>query len=182
MNHQFHLDELLGKRIAMKTLFFFLANPTTKFSQVELRKRIKLAKATATKWLKEMEKYNLIGVEKIGLTKLYGLNRENPIVKQLKILNNLLSLQGIKNLASKVGVGAYLYGSGARGEDVEDSDIDVVIIGKIRREQIIQDINKISTKLRRKVKIEIFSQMEWSQLAKKDPAFYERVEKDKIEL
>ena len=53
---------------------------------------------------------------------------------------------------------------------------------KIKKEDIIADIGKASEKIKRQIKAEIFSYLEWSQVAKKDRAFYERVEKDKIDI
>lgn len=181
MNHNFQLDELFGK-VPFKIILFFLNNPTGKFSQTELRKSIKLAKATATKWLKYLEDCNLIIVEKVGLIKLYRLNREITVIKHLKILYNLSIIAEIREIASKLDCRAYLYGSAARGEDVEKSDIDILLIGKANKGQIIQEVNRIASPIKRQIKIELFSEMEWSQMARKDPAFYERAEKDKIEI
>lgn len=181
MNHNPQLDELFGKT-PLRILLFFLSNPTGKFSQTELRKRIKLAKATATKWLKYLEDCNLVIVEKVSLIKLYRLNREITVIKYFKILYNLSIIAEIREIAYKFDCKAYLYGSAARGEDVEKSDIDILFIGKANKEQIIQEVNKLASIIKRQIKIEFFSEMEWSQMARKDPAFYERAEKDKIEI
>lgn len=174
--------ELLGKKNVSKLLVFFLRHPTLQIHQHELKSRTKLAKVTLIKWLRFLIKQDILKFIKFGRTKVYSLNRENKIVKQLKMLDNILILSDIKNLTLKFNVKSYLYGSAARGEDVEDSDIDILIIGKIKKENIIRGIKKISGKIKRQIKIEVFSPLEWSQMAKKDPAFYERVEKDKIEL
>lgn len=174
--------ELLENRSVAKLLVFFLRQPTLQIHQQELRKKVKLAKATLIKWLNFLVKNEVLKLLKFGRAKVYFLNRESAIVKPLKLLDNLLLLSDVKKLAAKHEVKAYLYGSAARGEDTEDSDIDTLIIGKIKKEQIIQEINNISNSIKRRIKVEIFSQQEWSQMAKKDPAFYERAEKDKIEL
>lgn len=129
-----------------------------------------------------MVKFNILKVVKFGRVKIYSLNITNNFVKYLKLLDTLSLLSDIPKIAKRYNVKAYLYGSAARGEDVEDSDIDILIIGKIKKEQVIRDINKTSSSINRIMKVQVFSQQEWSQLARKDKAFYERVEKDKIEL
>lgn len=182
MNQTAHLNELFGKKALVNILTFFLEKPKTKLNQKELKQKLKLAKATATKWLKVLEKQNFIKVEKIGVTKLYTLNRENPIIKQLKRLNTLSNLIKIKDITDKFNVKVYLYGSAARGEDVEESDIDILIIGNIKKEQIIREINNLANIIKKQIKVQIFSQQRWSKLAREDKAFYERVEKDKVEL
>ncbi len=110
---------------------------------------------------------------------LYKLNTESPIVKQFKILLNITKIFPL--IAKVKGVQIYLYGSMARGEDLEDSDIDLLIIGKTS-EDILTTIRKIESELGKRVKASFYSEVEWSKMARKDPAFYERVEKDKIRL
>lgn len=175
------LNELLGGKSLLKVLNFFLRNPSKKISYTNVRNKVKIAKATLTKCLNFLLDKNFIKVEKIGVTKLYQLNKENLVIKQLKILDKILLLDKIKNL-KKYNIKAYLYGSVARGEDTEESDIDLLIIGKIKKEQIFNDINKISKEIGREIKIQIFSDLDWSLMSRKDKPFYERVEKDKVRL
>lgn len=172
----------LGNRSLLKVLLFFLRNPTTQVSYTSLRKRVGIAKATLSLHLSFLEKESLIAGEKLGLNKLYQANRENIIFKQLKILDNLLLLSSIKELHQKYPIEIYLYGSSARGEDTEGSDMDVIILGNITKEHIFHEINKIAKKIGREIKCNTYKPWEWSQMARKDPPFYERVEKDKIKL
>jgi predicted nucleotidyltransferase len=79
------------------------------------------------------------------------------------------------------GVEFFLYGSCARGEEREESDIDLLVIGK-RTEEIIKILSVLEKKTGRTVRASFYSQLEWSRTAREDPAFYERVEKDKIRL
>lgn len=161
----------------MKLLTFFINNPTSETSQKDIRKKTKISKATAVKWLKYLEKINLITFKKIGVTKLYKLNN-NSIIKQFKILNRIISLEPLKKLNLEI----YLYGSCARGEETEKSDIDILIISNIKRNQIVNKIDNISKKLGKVISFSIFNELEWGMMRKKDPAYYERVEKDKILL
>ena len=172
----------LGNRSLLEVLRFFIRNPSTKISYTALRKKIKAAKATLTKHLGFLLSSGFIRVEKIGMNKIYELNKENSIVKQLKILDTLLTLNELELLGRKYDICIYLYGSASRGEDAEQSDIDLLIIGKIKKEQILPQINGLSKKIGRNIKLVIFTQVDWSQMSRNDAAFYERVEKDKIRL
>ena|SRR3989344_4702402 len=182
MNYTLSLNELIGNKALVKLIFFFIKNPTSEFSQTELRRKVKLSKATATKWLDKLVKNYFIILKERGVMKLYRLNAEDTLIKQLKILDNLGDLREIRKISEKINAEAYLYGSSSRGEDVEGSDIDLFLLGKVKKEDIIGDIEKLSLKINRNINVEIFTQVEWSQMARKDPAFYERVEKDKIRL
>ena len=171
--------ELLGNRSLAKLLAFFLSADDEYF-QTEIMKKTKLSKVTLIKSLKILEKNDIIAFRRIGIVKLYKIQKGNIIVKQLKILQTLTKLNLLKDLNKNIKI--YLYGSSARGENTSTSDIDLLIIGKIHKEEIINHIKDISDKIKRDIKVEIFTPQEWAEMIKKDPAFYERAEKDKIEV
>jgi len=173
------LFELLTKRTAMKILEFFIDNPSKEFYDSEIRENIKIAKASSTKWLRKMVDYGYLSRRTKGRIIFYQLNTDNVLMKELKRIKLISSL--VPGLNKMDGVEIYLYGSGARGEDKEESDVDLLVIGKTT-DKLIELIGKIEEKLNRRVKISSFSQLEWSKMSRKDPAFYERVEKDKVRL
>jgi predicted nucleotidyltransferase len=173
------LFELLTKKTAMKILEFFMDNPSKEFYNSEIRKKLKIAKASSIKWLRVMTEYEYISKRTSGRMILYRLKTDNFLMKELKRLKLISFL--IPEFKKMNEVEIYLYGSGARGEDKEESDIDLLVIGKTS-DELIELIGNIEKKLNRRVKISSFSQLEWSKISRKDPAFYERVEKDKVRL
>jgi predicted nucleotidyltransferase len=176
------LIDMFGKKALMNILTLFLRNPKVELSQKDIMKKTGAAKASLTKWLGFLVKENMLKMKAIGKNKLYHLNMENSVAKQMKILINLMELYELKALSKKYRVDIYLYGSCARGEDYEDSDVDVLVIGRMPKEQIMKDIRKISEKTKRSIIPMILSPVDWSALSKKDPAFYERVEKDMVKI
>jgi len=176
------LIKLLGNKNIMKILSFFFRNSTEEFSQVKLLKKIDMAKATMIKWLKVLIEENILSIKKIGATNIYRLNNEHTFVKYLKILFTISELEPIKELSKKQKIDSYIYGSSARGENVEKSDVDLLVIGKPDIHDLRRGTAKLSGKIGKEIKIQTFSKQEWSLMARKDPAFYERVEKDKVEL
>ncbi|MFH1511135.1 MAG: nucleotidyltransferase domain-containing protein [Candidatus Woesearchaeota archaeon] len=173
------IDELFGNPKLMEVLSYFLTHPTEEISQTSLINKTGISKATAVKWVGSLVLKELLIYKKVGRTHLYRLNNNKPLVKQLKVLNAVAQLQELK---VPEGTEPYLYGSAARGEDSEDSDIDIIIIGKCKREQVVNGIDQISKNIRRKINFTIFTEIEWSKMHKNDKPFYERVEKDKISL
>lgn len=164
----------------MKILYFFIINPTIEIYQKDLQFKVRLAKATLIKWLNFLTKENILKFKEFGRSKVFHLNKKNVAIKYLKILNTILNLKDLEKLSEKYNIKFYLYGSCARGEDVENSDIDLLVIGRIYKEELFPYIEKIAKKIKRKIKMQIFSESEWYRLSKKDKAFYERVEKDKV--
>jgi predicted nucleotidyltransferase len=170
------LNEIFGNRELALLLGFFAENPSAEFSQTETRKRTGLSKATMVKWMAELVRLNLLSLKRIGPTNLYKLNIDNSFVRQFKRMLTIAKL----TLLQKPGAECYLYGSAARGEDKEGSDIDLIFIGRLKREDIAGEIGKLSEKIKKPINFKIFSNLEWSKVARKDKPFYERVEKDKV--
>jgi len=174
------LFELLNKRVVTKILQLFLDNPRAEFYTAEIRKKIKISKGSSIKWLRVLVKEGFLIKSQRGKMSIFRLNVSNPIVKNLKILKNIsLIYPAFRELSGKCEI--YIYGSTARGEDIEDSDIDLLVLGKMTNE-ISRKIEELRKKLNRNIKIMCMTELEWSQTSRKDPAFYERVEKDKIRV
>jgi len=175
----FQLFELFTKRTIMKILDFFLDNPSGEFYESEIRKKLGIAKASSIRGLKTLVESQFLAKRTKGRITLYKLDTENVLMKELKKLKSIFLL--VSEFKGIIGVEISLYGSGARGEDREGSDLDILVIGK-RLDEVMKIIGKAERKIKRRIKPSFFSQLEWSQMSKKDPAFYERVEKDKIRL
>ncbi|HKZ49455.1 MAG TPA: nucleotidyltransferase domain-containing protein [Candidatus Nanoarchaeia archaeon] len=177
-------EEVLFDKNLNKLITLLARNPSHKFTQAELRKSARLSKLTVSKWLQELERLDFVKTERIGRNILYYVTIDNPIVKQMKILFNVSSLYKIaKEIAKVLECEVYLFGSVARGEDTEKSDIDLLIIGdKVPQSAVMAIIGPLEKEWGRKITFHIFTRMEWAQTARKDKAFYERVEKDRIRL
>ncbi len=166
--------ELFGKGASMKIIEFFLDNPTAEFYEKQVKEKARLSKGSVNLYLKKLEKSGFLIKSRKGQMSIYRLNSSNLIVKQLKILKNVDRLHS--SLKGFTGVQVFLFGSCARGENTEKSDIDILVIGKNR-----DDIAKIK-KFDDKIKISFYTPIEWSLLYRKDKAFFGAVERDKIRL
>ena len=171
------LFELLSSKSVSVVLGFFLGHPTTEIYAEKLRGKIKISKKSLFDALAKLEKESLLASKRVGRVKTYSLNREKPVVKQLKILHSVSRLEpllgGFRGHAE-----VYLFGSAARGEDTETSDIDLLVIGKTERSTAA----RILKDEMRQIRPVIMTALEYSRLSRADPAFYERIEKDKIKL
>jgi predicted nucleotidyltransferase len=175
----FQLLELFSKKSAMRLLWFFMDNPSGESYRSEILKKVKVAKASSTKWLKRLVDDGFLLKTTKGKIVLYKLNSDYALVKELKKIKTIYTI--LPDVEKLAGVEFFLYGSCARGEEREESDIDLLVIGK-RTEEIIKILSVLEKKTGRTVRASFYSQLEWSRTAREDPAFYERVEKDKIRL
>ncbi len=175
----YQLDDILGNASRYKVLKLFLKNPKKEFYATQVRKKTGLSKTTTGKRLRELREQEIIKLREEANAKFYRLKKENPFVKQMKIL---ISLANILPAFQEFKEEAYIYGSVARGEDTEKSDLDLLVITEKEETKIIQEINHISKEIERKINPIIFTPIGYSKLPDKDKALYRRIERDKIKI
>lgn len=173
------LIELLGNKIPLRIFQLFSNNPKESFYTEQVKKKVKIAKASVIKWIHYLEKEEILISKRIGKSINYTLNLEDSLVKQLRVLLVISELRGLKKLNEFCDV-IYLFGSSARGEYLKDSDIDLLIISNEDITKVTFGLRKIKTN--REIKPIIMTRLDYSMLSRNDPALYNRIEKDKVEL
>ena len=126
---------MLQKCSNIRILHEFVKNPKTPFQIRELSRKIKLAATSVKLHLKELQRQNLIKQQK-GIYKAYIANFDNDDFRFYKKILNLISIKEsglIKYLESQTTPDTViLFGSYAKGEDLENSDIDIFLQAKER--------------------------------------------------
>ena len=145
-------------------LKFFLDNPITEIHLRELARKTKVSFPWVRKIAKELVKETLLIEKKERGFVLLSANGENILFKALKRGYNLYSLYSSELVQTIIEVYSHpeaiiLFGSYSRGEDTEQSDIDIAILTKkklkIELKQYEKRLNrKISIKEIEKEKIE----------------------------
>ncbi len=129
----------------------FAKNPKKPYQIRELSRNIKLATTSIRLHIEELEKNNLIKKEKVGFYNAYKANFDNEDFKFYKKIFNLINLKDsniIKELESKLTPDAIiLFGSYAKGEDIEESDIDIFLIAKEKNIDLKQYEKKLNKKI-----------------------------------
>lgn len=120
----------------------------------EISRRIKLAPTSVRKHLKELEKQGLIIAKKGERFSGFTANRDNGDFLFFKKMFNLIKLKEsglvdslINSFYPKTLV---LYGSFLKGEDVEGSDVDLLLISKSKKNI---DLGEFEDILKRKIHI-----------------------------
>ena len=145
INMRFHkiLEDLFSSRVkiaVMKILFFY---PDKKFSGRELARLIKISPSRTSEVLELFRRYGIINRIKIGNTCEWSLNKENILVKELskifkideKVYKTLKTkIYNILKNEKKI-LKVILYGSIARGDEKPDSDIDLFILVKNKKDK-----------------------------------------------
>lgn len=120
-----------------KLLKIFLDNPTESFRLRELSRLSKISPPSVMNYLREFENQEIIKKYKKRDIPFYKAIRENEkfiLYKKLSIIYELNVSGLVEYLWDKLSPEAIiLYGSYAKGESIENSDIDLFIIGKEKK-------------------------------------------------
>jgi len=143
---------MIQKYSDLRVLEVFFKKPTTTHFIREISREIKLAPPSVKIIINNLIKQELLKPKKSKPFDGYVANRENDAFLFYKRAHNFLSLYNLKNLIveSIHPKSIILFGSYSRGEDIETSDIDILIISKVKKEFKLSEIEK---KLKRKINI-----------------------------
>jgi predicted nucleotidyltransferase len=140
-----------------KVLNFFLENPTTETHPRALSKEIKISHTWINKSIEKLKKAGLITIKKDNEVNIKA-NRDSRFFKILKRSSNLIKLEEsgiITYLDEKFNhpETIILFGSFAKGEDIENSDIDIAVFSKKTSENL--NLSHYEQILKRKISIQI---------------------------
>lgn len=157
---------------AQKILRFILHYPLRDFLEKEICRAVQVSKSGVNYALKHLEKEGFVFCNKRGKVCFYSLNYKNPVIRQLKVLQVVLELEPLCEILKDISSHIILFGSCCRGEDTQDSDIDLFIVGR-QREEIESAVKRF--RLPRKIQLIIRTPMKFSEMKKTEPDFYQQV-------
>jgi len=160
---------MVQKCSLLRVLEIFFIEPTAIHFVREISKRIKLAPTSVRNHLKELLKEGLIKRKKARPFDGFVGNRESDDFILQKRAYNLCSLKGLSSLIVSACYPKLIvvYGSYSLGEDIENSDIDIFVLTKVKKEInleglekklkrgihpiLIEDLGKLDARLRKKI-------------------------------
>ncbi len=158
----------------LKILSFLVENLGKEFLGSEIQKATAISRAGVYIALRDLISYGLaIKIQK-GKFLLYTVAYDNPIVRQFKVLNNILLLKPVISKLKFSSKKIILYGSASRGEDYSESDIDLFLLSK--DPEVTKSILP-TLKIKRKIQAVVKSPSELADLKEKDKVFYKEVER-----
>lgn len=160
----------------------FLYKPRIELYQSEVIKITGVPKTRAINLLNLLSSRGLILERVRAGSKFYSVPEENTIIKQLKILIILSKLFELTRDYSDQNIEIYLFGSAAKGEDTENSDIDLLIISDEDKKALNELIDRLKNNLKREVNPVIYTPIGYANLYNTEKAFYESIERYKVRV
>ena len=187
------LDKIITSKTRRKLLALFLTNPDSEFYLRELSRKTGEQLNSVRIELKNLEEAGLLNTKKVANLCYYRVNKNFAIFNELKgvILKTdatiILISEVIKRAKEKFGknlTSVALFGSAARNEIKENSDIDFLIICKSLpeswrdRDNETLEIEKVGFNFGRAVHIEMLNEKELSFSVEKGAPLLFEISKD----
>lgn len=167
---------MLQKKDKQKIIFFkesifkvaeqIFSSPNKTFHIRLLEKLTKTSTTAISKAISELKKYGIINLEKTPLTTNIKANQESESYYFYKKIFNLYKLERcglIWNLKEAYTPEAIvLFGSYAKGEDIENSDIDILIISTKKTYDPGKFLQEMEKELARKINLHILESIQKS--------------------
>ncbi|MDD5464295.1 MAG: nucleotidyltransferase domain-containing protein [Candidatus Moranbacteria bacterium] len=171
------LYKLLFNTSQQKVLAFLAENAGDEYQEKEIVKHSGVKKSMVNLVLHELAEEKIIDRRQIGRSSLYSANRKSNIIKEVKILQNILEIESLVYDLKRESQKVVLFGSSANGTNTKESDIDLFVLTNKSAE-----IRKIisSSSLEEKIQLIIKSPAEMLKINKKKPLLFQEIEKGKI--
>ena len=164
-------------------LALYFTNPDKKYYLRELEKILNFSVGNIRRELIKLESTGLFLSESKGNLLYYYLNQSYPLFKELKSI--IFKTSGVPRMLHNVLEKfddidqAFIYGSFSKREEREDSDIDLLIIGKIDEDKLIEEVGKLERKLQREINYAIYEKEDFKKKKEEGNSFILDISKEK---
>ena len=149
----------------------FLANFSNKtFFEREIAQRAKISRGAANAALRKLAKASLVILERKGRMSFYSVDLKNPLIKQWKVLSNIIRIYSLIKKLQKESEKIILFGSASDGINIKESDIDLFVLTNFP-----EKVKKIISKNKEKIQLIVKKPLEFVEMKPKDPIFYDEI-------
>jgi predicted nucleotidyltransferase len=157
-------------------LLSFLVRQHSPLYEREISRKSGLSIGAVSQALNEFFAVELVNRQKKGRMYFYEVNHTKSLVKQFKIFLTIFELNPLLLKIQEKCERIVLYGSCAFGTDFNESDVDLLIITREKKD-VKFELNNFDKQYQRKISGKIFNNSEWLETKKRDIAYYNEVNK-----
>lgn len=155
-----------------KILAYFLQHTARELYDRQIANETRLSRAGTNVALRELATIGLLHRTPRGRMSFYSIDAEDPLVRQLKVVQNLTYLRPLVHSLKDHTSRMILFGSAARGENQEESDCDLLLLTRnpiALRERLATPFTAM------RLHAVVHSPREWIMMQKTDPTFFAQV-------
>lgn len=165
--------------LRQKLLGYYFTNPKANHYLRELADLLGVDPANLSRELRRLEREGLFVSQHRGLQKYFRLHPKYPLYEEVRriVFKTVGVLGQLRGALQKVGgvTEAYLYGSFARNQQDASSDIDVLLIGRPKAEELETTIQKLERQLGREINYIVLGPKEFRTRRARQDAFLEDI-------
>ena len=156
--------------VNLNTLVPFLEEPSRKFHLREYARLQKISPATAMSYLKVLVREGLVVRRKDRLYALFSGNTDSPAFVQHKVfltLSHIIASGVLQFLDRELAFPTViLFGSGAKGEDLAGSDLDLFILSNTKKEL---NLSAYEQKLKKNIQLFVMDDATFKKTVRSSP-------------
>jgi len=164
------LERLFTSKSRVRLLELLLLNPTKEFHLREISRQTHVSAPYVRREMMNLMKLGLVLRRSRGNMTLFRFNRDSPIAEELKrIFLKTESFGGfIRSSLEEIGdiKFALIYGSFAKGEEAETSDLDLFIVGKVNERKVLDVLERTEEHLGREINYIAWTEEEFKEKAR----------------
>jgi len=170
------LNNLLFATSQQKILSF-LVEDFAEYTEKEIANNADVKKSAVNLALHDLVACGLIQKRKVGRTSLLQADFKNNLIKEIKILKNILEVRPLVEKLKKESLRIVLFGSFASGLNNRESDIDLFVLANDDKSirKIIND-----SEFAERVQLIFKTPSEMLKINKNKPLLFQEIEKGKI--
>jgi predicted nucleotidyltransferase len=179
---KFHntLEEIFSSKVKIAVIKLMCLNPEKKYSGREMARLLNISASRVSEVLELFRKNTMVNRERVGRASQWSLNKESILVNEVSGLINL-EWKIYKELKSRIYetlireksiLKVILYGSVARKREKPESDIDVFILVKTKKDkemaaELVGKLNKyLLPRYGNVISEAIYSEREWKDMGR----------------
>jgi len=174
------LASLIFSDYRRRVLGLLLLHPDTTYHVRELARLTGTSAGTLHKELSKLTEGGVLRRQAVGNQVRYGANRDCPVFEELaSILRKTSGLadvlaDALSSVENQIDL-AFVFGSLARGDQIANSDVDVMVVGELGFAAVVQLLHPVQEALRREINPVVYSLAEFRHRAVSGDSFIQEV-------
>jgi predicted nucleotidyltransferase len=134
----------------------------------QLARLTEIALGPVQREIRQLVAAGLIAKKTVGAQTLYSANEKSPVFREIKHLINKtvgmhdVLVDALDPLRERINL-AFVYGSVARSRETEQSDVDLMIVGKVDFGEVVDQLARAEKTLNREINPTVYSIREFSK-------------------
>ena len=163
------LSELLSSKIRENIFSLLFAGSVEELHMREIQRRSGMSIGAVQQELQKLEKLDVIKSRRSSNRLYYHANKEHPLY--IDIRNLVLKTSGLADVLKealkdqRIKV-AFVFGSIAENNERAGSDVDLMVIGELDLEAIVDMLHGVTDKIDREINPHVFSEAEFKKRLK----------------